>query len=242
MQGVCRPRVPQLSELFTPELREERVAASICSRRSMEKGAAHETPWPLLVKGREQAKSLLVPIIPAPPVSPGAQVKGSGTPVTEWPLPPFPRAKLWWGPRRDVGEKLWRGGSGRGRGASHQDWGKGPLGEVPKIRTPAVRAPSPGLAATRRPSPLPPGLKSSRVYHAHCPRERRPLPDSEGADLPEPLCSGWWRHWGGGETHPSECPQSPRGRPDPPPRYLASRVLAGGCCTKRRWSRETPNR
>lgn len=74
------------------------------------------------------------PLHPCFPRSPGQRIRHPGDRVA---TPSFPRAKLWWGPRREVEEKLSRGGSGRGRGASHRDWGKGPLGEVPGIPDPS---------------------------------------------------------------------------------------------------------
>lgn len=174
------------------------------------------------------------PLHPCFPRSPGQRIRHPGDRVA---TPSFPRAKLWWGPRREVEEKLSRGGSGRGRGASHRDWGKGPLGEVPGIRTPAVRAPSPGLAAARKPSPLPPGLKSSRVHHAHCPRERRPLPDSKGgADRPEPQSApaGGDTGVGGGGRHPPwRVSPKPSWPPGPSPSIPRQQGLSRGAAAQR---------
>lgn len=118
--------------------------------------------------------------------------------------------------------------------------GKGPLGEVPKIPTPVVRAPSLGHQKAKSPSSGPQVL--ARLPRSLPTREATLARLQGGRSARASLLQLVETLGSGDETHPSVCPQSPRGRPDPPPRYLTSRVLAGGCCTKRRWSRETPNR
>lgn len=66
-RGVCRLRVPRVSELAAAELKEKRVAASLfasCGRRasSSDPLATHEKT--------EHAKSLLTPVLSPPPLLP----------------------------------------------------------------------------------------------------------------------------------------------------------------------------
>lgn len=116
---------------------------------------------------------------------------------------------------------LGKGTSGGGaRDPGPQQLGRPPpASQPPESQVPFLRASSPRASITL----------TAHARGDPCPTRRG------GADRPEPQSApagGDTGVEGGGDTHPGVCPQSPRGRPDPPPRYLASRVLAGGLLHK----------
>lgn len=186
-RGVCRTRGPTLSEPETGEPGTE-GAARLSSRR---RGQSVRPLRPL-----PAMENIAITLPPSPDnlhstpssrASPGTWVKGSGTPVTRWPLLPSLESNFRRGPRRGVPEKealpRWFGeGAGRpvlGRGGGGPAGGRCPGGPGPG----RGGAPSPGPGAIRKARRLAPGLKSLRVHDAPEPTEEAesdPSPNRRG--------------------------------------------------------------